>query len=377
MLDQFSETVEKIYSAAAEQSKWPEALAAIQDLSGSTAVVVNLVDKERLEGSLMLLTPSVYELATDAELANYNEDVLPHCPRVAAGVAHPDAAFICDYMILSEAEMDRNVAYDWYRRHGLRYFVGAPLLETSRFRIMWSFQRSPRQGHAQRKDIDLFRILKPHVARALSLADQLATLRTADRFSSAVLEALPQALFALDAKGLVRFANDRAGRMITAEDGLRMESGQLRTAFAADQPRLDTLIAGAAKPVPVAAGGWTRVARPSGRLPYAVFVSPLAHEDDELLASNCCVLVLVHDVAESRCADVDMLTSMYGLTQMEARLASALSGGHSVQSAAALLRMQPTTARTHLKHVFSKLGVNRQQDLVRMLASLSGLSPSL
>ena len=86
------------------------------------------------------------------------------------------------------------------------------------------------------------------------------------------------------------------------------------------------------------------------------------------------VLVLVHDSSDHRCADVPMLKSIYGLTEMEARLASALSGGHSVQSAAALLNIQQATARSHLKHVFRKLGVNRQQDLVRLLTSLSDIA---
>ena len=72
-----------------------------------------------------------------------------------------------------------------------------------------------------------------------------------------------------------------------------------------------------------------------------------------------------------------MLASLYGLTDAEARLAGALSGGHSLESAAALLRIQPSTARAHLKAVFRKVGVNRQQDLVRLLASLSTAVPAI
>jgi DNA-binding CsgD family transcriptional regulator len=65
-----------------------------------------------------------------------------------------------------------------------------------------------------------------------------------------------------------------------------------------------------------------------------------------------------------------MLGGVYGLTEAEARLASALSAGHSIESAAANLGVQVTTARSQLKSVFRKVGVNRQQDLTRILASL-------
>ena len=371
MLDRFGTTIEKIYAAAGDASLWEDALTAVQDLSGSTAVVVNLVAKARLEDSRMLLTPSVYELATEAELASYNEDVLPHCPRVAAGAANPDAPFVCDYMILSEAEMDRNVAYDWYTRHGLRYFIGAPLLETSHCRFMWSVQRSPRQGHAQQKDVDLFQRLQPHVARAISLADQLGTLRRFERFSCGVFHSLPQPLFALDEFGRLVFANDAATELIRNGDGLSTGDERLRLASSTEQDSFDALIASAADVGTFASTGWTRITRPSGKTPYAVFVSPLRTGGDGFDDASARVLVVVHDSAARRSVEPEMLSAIYGLTESEARLASAISAGHSLESASALLHVQIATARSHLKSIFNKMDVHRQQDLVGLLASLS------
>jgi DNA-binding CsgD family transcriptional regulator len=65
---------------------------------------------------------------------------------------------------------------------------------------------------------------------------------------------------------------------------------------------------------------------------------------------------------------------LYDLTDTEARLASAIGAGHSLESAAASLKMQIGTAQSHLKSVFPKVGVNRQQDLVRLLTSLSSIA---
>jgi DNA-binding CsgD family transcriptional regulator len=42
-----------------------------------------------------------------------------------------------------------------------------------------------------------------------------------------------------------------------------------------------------------------------------------------------------------------------------------------VESAAALLGVQQATIRSELKSIFRKLGVSRQQDLVRVLTSLA------
>jgi DNA-binding CsgD family transcriptional regulator len=71
-----------------------------------------------------------------------------------------------------------------------------------------------------------------------------------------------------------------------------------------------------------------------------------------------------------------MLEAVYDLTDAESRLASALSAGHSIESAAAKLGIQMATARSQLKSVFRKTRVNRQQDLVRLITSLS-LTPQI
>ncbi len=86
------------------------------------------------------------------------------------------------------------------------------------------------------------------------------------------------------------------------------------------------------------------------------------------------MLVVIHDLMKLRSIDPQMLIRLYGLTDTEARLASAIAAAHSLESAAACLHMQVATARSHLKAVFAKVGVHRQQDLVRLLTSLSTIS---
>lgn len=368
MLDEFSATIEKIYAAASSGLRWQEALLSIEELTGSTGAVIDVVP--------ILPTISRTTLAgsfSEENCLEYARDYQAICPRIRYAVQHPSPETQYDYLFLTEFEMDRDPVYEWFGRHGLRYYLGAEVARTPNYLAMLSLQRTKRQGHAEADDVQLFDLIKPHVANAITLADQLGTLRSFERFSSAVLEALPQAVFALDSAGLVRFANARARQMLAAADGIGMEAGSLTTAIAADQSRLDALIAGAASATPAGSGGWSRVARPSGRLPYVLFVSPLVNDDDELLASSCRVLVLVHDFSEARSVDVHVLTSIFGLTETEARLASAIAFGHSVESAAAVLNMQTATARSHLKSIFAKTGVHRQQDLVRLLTSLSSM----
>jgi DNA-binding CsgD family transcriptional regulator len=65
------------------------------------------------------------------------------------------------------------------------------------------------------------------------------------------------------------------------------------------------------------------------------------------------------------------------LTGAEARLAASLAQGFGVVEAARRLGITPNTARTQLKTVFAKLGVDRQAGLVRLLmAGVTGLRPA-
>jgi DNA-binding CsgD family transcriptional regulator/PAS domain-containing protein len=369
VLEQFSATIEKIYSAAAGAIAWREALIAIEDLTGSAGAVIDLVPKVQSEPRKTLAGSF-----TEENCADYARDYQAVCPRIRHALQHPDLQTQFDYQFMTESGMDRDPVYHWFGTHGLRYYIGSAVAATPNYLAFVSLQRTRRQGHVGAGDVELFDLLKPHLAKAASLADQLGTLRDSDRLSSMLLEGLPQAVFALGADGVVLFANLRAERMLLDGDGLRVEGGRLTAATGDDQQLLDTMITSAMNPLSRPLGGWATLHRPSGRRPLAVYVSALPR-DSGFLGPSAKVLLLVHDPAERCCVDIAMLTSMYGMTQTEARLASALSGGHSIESAAAMLHMQPATARSHLKSIFRKAGVGRQQDLVRLLTSLSTFPP--
>jgi DNA-binding CsgD family transcriptional regulator len=64
------------------------------------------------------------------------------------------------------------------------------------------------------------------------------------------------------------------------------------------------------------------------------------------------------------------LSRAFGLSSGEAKLAVALSSGASLQEAADELGIANETARTRLKGVFAKTGVNRQTALIALIARL-------
>ena len=67
----------------------------------------------------------------------------------------------------------------------------------------------------------------------------------------------------------------------------------------------------------------------------------------------------------------DLTTAAYGLTPAETRLLTSLLGGRTLAATAATLGIAATTARTHLDNIFSKTGVTRQVDLMRLVTGLA------
>ena len=370
MLDQFSETVGTIYAAATGVESWEDALNAIEHATGSVGAVIGFIPRDEDHAPFNLAGRFTAE-----QCAIYTNNYQSICRRTRYMMDHADKEVIYDSLLIDEREMDRDPVYDWFRQHDLRYFVGSSLPSLRSHHVVWSLQRSPAQGHVQQPDIRLFKQIRGHLSRALILADRLETMWSFRQVGESLLQSLPQPVFGLAANGRVLFTNEAGADFLRQGRGLAVQDNRLRTHLSDDQARLDQLIVEASNVgVGISVGsGWTSISRPNGPLPLAVFVAPLRNSDLGQLGSVAEVLVVVHDPCARRGVQHSTLTRLYGLTDTEAKLAAAIGQGHSLDSAAATLGMRVATARSHLKSIFVKLEVNRQQDLVRLLMSLSSL----
>lgn len=367
MLELFSATIDMLYEAAADASLWQAALRAVEDYTGSTGAVLNLVPKTS-DAVPLCLAGSF----SQSDCADYAQNYMWRCPRIAFGVSHPDVPIHFDHMILSESEMDRDATYEWYGKHGLRYYVAGWIGETTTHRAYMSLQRSRRQGHVDVEQVEQFSLVLKHMARALSLAAKLGTLEQFESLNRALIDALPQAIFVLDECGRVIFTNRVAEYMLTAGDAISLFERKVRCRFSTDQPKLEQAIQSAIAPIGIEPrGGWARIQSGAGQRRLAAFVGPIVQQGILFGSSDARALLIIIDPIETAFADQRALHDLFGLSPAEAHLATALSAGHSIESAAIFLKITQATARSELKSIFRKTCTSRQQDLVRMLASLS------
>lgn len=81
-------------------------------------------------------------------------------------------------------------------------------------------------------------------------------------------------------------------------------------------------------------------------------------------------LVMVHQFTLSEIA-VNALKSLFGLTDAEITLCRKLSEGQSLSEAAEAQGVTRETMKSHLKNVFSKTGVRKQSELIKMLTQIA------
>ena len=87
--------------------------------------------------------------------------------------------------------------------------------------------------------------------------------------------------------------------------------------------------------------------------------------------ADCQAIVTFLDPDERRATSETLLQSAFSLTPTEAKLASRIGTGASLDDISTELQITKQTGRTHLKHIFGKMGIGRQSELVAFLNAMS------
>lgn len=196
--------------------------------------------------------------------------------------------------------------------------------------------------------------------------DEATRRRGAAHTAMATLDALPFAAIAVGPGRKVVFTN-RKGAELLAMGGVIIADavGVCRTGLPGPTAVLHAAIAAAENDAATTA---LILSGPESRR-HSVLVEPVSPS-----AEGATTVVFVRPLDDRPMPDVDDLRTMFGFNLSEARLVRALVSGQDLREAAEALGLTVSSARTYLKYVFQKTGVNRQSDLIRLMyASMAHL----
>ena len=164
--------------------------------------------------------------------------------------------------------------------------------------------------------------------------------------------------------------NQAADQLLRDGDGLRVVGDSLEAVYSRENRELQRLIKralpGHAKPE-LSVVEALSIARPSGKSNLGVVVRSVPMSEWSEGKHTPAAAVFVRDPEGRAQAPHEVVQQMFGLTPAEAALAMQLANGLSLDEAAAALAITRNTARAHLRAIFSKTGVTRQTELVRLV----------
>ena len=108
-------------------------------------------------------------------------------------------------------------------------------------------------------------------------------------------------------------------------------------------------------------------ARPSGARNLGVIVQPLGADETWHGTRGASVAIFIRDPEICTEVETGLLCELFDLTPAEATVAHRLANGLSLEEAADSLDISRNTVRAHLRSIFSKSGITRQTELVRLM----------
>ncbi|NLR73119.1 helix-turn-helix transcriptional regulator [Novosphingobium sp. ERN07] len=370
---QFSDLLARLYAGIGDEQPWRgflEALAGWMDATFATLIITAPGKRQ----PATFLTPggsadfaSIYaeSLFADDPFQGLADGIVTSYAEFMAGL--PDHAFAEYRRTMAETGFDQVLGIDLhFGRAGGRVDKGRR--DDGRYEARFRISRHNALPDFNREDRARLQMLSQHLRIAVGLFEKLQFAGAQHGVFHATAQGLGLALIVLDRSRRIVSTNALADSILAENEGLMRRNGELVLADPAQQRRVTGMLgddALATNP------GRTRfrIERP-GHGDLVVTARPL---DVRAIHAGAGALALfLARPGPEKSTDPQALRDLLGLTVAEARLTAVLAQGHSLVEAARQLGIAHNTAKVQLRAVFAKTGVNRQAQLVALLASLGG-----
>lgn len=356
--------LECLYSAAVEPSGWSSFLHELGKKLNSQVATFSLLDSDhrRYAFECTLGLPQEAKLIYERHYGAIDEWYLRSKGQVFHGWVN-DGRSLCPENSLRKTEFFN----DFIDRFGWLHECAAVVELRGSTTSVITLLRDNHVEEFSDKDIALLRAVVPHLRRALNLHRQVVELRTDRALQHWALDQVSIGFILIPPAPLKPLMNRRAEQLCRML-GLTLRGRELRAQTPTADYSLRRLISSAGSlSTKDACDGVARITSQSGKS-IVVFVAPILGERTVLPKDS--IAVFLSDPSDMHHTAPNVLNVLYGLTPSESRLAETLADGRSIPEAASTLGIANSTAKSHLKSIFLKMNINRQAELVRLLAKL-------
>jgi DNA-binding CsgD family transcriptional regulator/GAF domain-containing protein len=356
--------VPAIYEAACAPEGWTDVLRGVAEVVGAEAVFFAQLPYRRLSAGRVWS----HEIDSAHVAAFMRDDVVGRSAYAQVCTMMPEG----EPFDVSESFSDPRLLAD----PAVKVFLGPAKLVEGRFGtatkgdgmiVPLACLNSAARGGLDPAQTALMRRLMHHVGQAAKVHLRLARLQGEVQALSSSLQRLTVGVMTVTATLRLRFLNAEAERILSDADGVRLRNLRIGLSDPTVHAALKRAVAGMASCGADEAPACLFVPRPSGAPSYTVVVAPPAASGpaSPLAAAT---LFLTDPVGPTALPAPALLAAGLGLTATEAEVARLAAMGRGMAFVAESLGVSLNTARTHLKAVYAKVGVNHQAALARTIA---------
>lgn len=284
--------------------------------------------------------------------------------------AEPARAYVLDELIPPARRAGHPYFTEWAAQNDVGDVLTCRVPCGPTLELMAGFLRSrsaPPFGEAERNAL---RLLLPHMEQANGFHIRLDRLSVFAAIAQEQMFYAGQGLAVLDEDGRLLFSNRAAGRAIresgafrTAEGVLLLTDPDQAAGFEALRQRCAQASAGHED---TAAGAFRLCASRDETLLLSVLPYRPGNPAGFFRDYAARVLLVISKDSPAAVDTRAQLREMFELTAVEAEVFWRIGNGESVEEIAAHSGQSHETVRTRLKRIFTKTGVHRQSDLVRL-----------
>lgn len=358
-----------IYDAALDEAGWVACLEAIRVIFSANYA------------SLIIRKETVDDVGLIVSAGRDQPNIDPGNPFISlspfSGLKPDTLVTLGD--VISEDEWRASTYYrDYCQSQGVFRVLAADISTRNGGLYGFRITRSEESPDFSAAEIEFCGLLLPHIKRALNLHLSINQDRKVSNLYSHAMAQLLVGVVILDQNGQVIERNPAANAILGLRDGLSIENSELAASYSDDNRKLQKLLRDALNPALAKRVGVIEamsVTRPSGKLSWGLILQRISSDQWTEGKQRPSVAVFVRDT-EGRVDPSNRLAQqLFQLTPAETALAIQLANGLSLEEAAEVLHIKRNTVRAHLRSIFSKTGVRRQTELVRIfLNSVAWLS---
>ena len=356
-----SETIGAIYDCALDPQQWPDTCRKIADLCESTGGGICVHDMRHVQND------QLFVFGYQSEFLEKLGSQYAQSPMATADIV----SSIGDVNVLStdrEELLESRFYSEVLEPFGLTDMIWFPALRTGGRMASMHASRKDKAPHYQQLEIGLFKLLSPHVCRALTISDALDIRTLRSEMLEKTLDVLAAGVFLTGCDGRVVYMNAAAERQVKTGTSIRILNNRLDPVDPAARAVLSNAIDRSAADdgnaserslaIPDGNGaGYIATLLPVQRGQRRNIVAPFAAS----------VAVFMQDPLEAPLMPGEAFARLHKLTGAELRVLMALAQGLGAREAADILGISEPTVRTHLQHMFAKTRTLRQADLLRLL----------